>query len=129
MREAGYPTIVYDFNVESHYLLKEANPNLDDAWNGANYWWWQEDEYFKRIHPTYEPILKEYLEILLKFSSELDSVESISDDMFDQYILQLDETRVKNQDLSLRKKILINKHIEDTFMPYILYMQIMLLNS
>jgi hypothetical protein len=72
---------------------------------------------------------KEYLEILLKFSSELDSVESISDDMFDQYILQLDETKVKNQDLSLRKKILINKHIEDTFMPYILYMQIMLLNS
>lgn len=65
MREAGYPTIVYDFNVESHYLLKEANPALDDAWNGANYWWWQGDEYYKRIHPTYEPILKEYLEILL----------------------------------------------------------------
>jgi radical SAM superfamily enzyme YgiQ (UPF0313 family) len=65
MREAGYPTIVYDFNVESHYLLKEANPSLDDAWNGANYWWWQGDEYYKRIHSTYEPILKDYLEILL----------------------------------------------------------------
>lgn len=65
MREAGYTTTVYDFNVESHYALKEANPDLDDAWNGANYWWWQEGEYYKRIHPTYEPILKEYLEILL----------------------------------------------------------------
>jgi hypothetical protein len=65
MREAGYTTTVYDFNVESHYALKEANPDLDDAWNGANYWWWQGDEYYKRIHPTYEPILKEYLEILL----------------------------------------------------------------
>lgn len=65
MREAGYPTIVHDFNVDSHYLIKEANPSLDDAWNGANYWWWQGDEYYKRIHPTYEPILKEYLEILL----------------------------------------------------------------
>lgn len=64
-REAGYTTSVFDFNVESHYALKEANPALDDAWNGANYWWWQGTEYYKRIHPTYEPILKEYLEILL----------------------------------------------------------------
>jgi anaerobic magnesium-protoporphyrin IX monomethyl ester cyclase len=65
MREAGYTTYVHDFNVESHYAIKDANPNLEDAWNGANYWWWQGDEYFKRIHTTYEPILKEYLEILL----------------------------------------------------------------
>ena len=65
MREAGYHTNVYDFNVESHYALKEVNPELDDAWNGANYWWWQGDEYYKRVHPSYEPILKEYLEILL----------------------------------------------------------------
>ncbi len=64
-REAGYTTSVFDFNVESHYALKEANPDLDDAWNGANYWWWQGTEYYKRIHPTYEPILFEYLEILL----------------------------------------------------------------
>jgi hypothetical protein len=65
MREAGYTTYVHDFNVESHYAIKDANPDLEDAWNGANYWWWQGEEYFKRIHPTYEPILKEYLEILL----------------------------------------------------------------
>ena len=71
MREAGYSTTVYDFNVESHYALKEANSNLDDAWNGANYWWWQGDEYYKRIHPTYEPILKEYLEILLADEPEI----------------------------------------------------------
>jgi hypothetical protein len=64
-REAGYLTKVYDFNVESHYELKEANSDLNDAWNGANYWWWRESEYYTRIHPTYEPILKEYLEILL----------------------------------------------------------------
>ena len=65
MREAGYTTYAHDFNVESHYAIKDANPDLEDAWNGANYWWWQGDEYFKRIHPTYEPILKEYLEVLL----------------------------------------------------------------
>ncbi|MFY8169674.1 MAG: B12-binding domain-containing radical SAM protein [Candidatus Fonsibacter sp.] len=66
IRESGYPLRVFDLNVESHYALKDANPDLADAWNGANYWWWQEDEYYTRIHPTYEPILKEYLEILLK---------------------------------------------------------------
>jgi hypothetical protein len=66
IREAGYLTKVYDFNVESHYALKEANPDLEDAWNGANYWWWQAPEYYKRIHPTYEPILQEYLKILLE---------------------------------------------------------------
>ena len=70
-----------------------------------------------------------YLELLLKFSSELNDIESTSDDMFDMYILQLNPVSIKNQDLNLRKKLLINKHIEDVFMPYILYMQIMLLNA
>ena len=31
VREAGYLTKVYDFNVESHYALKEKNPELHDA--------------------------------------------------------------------------------------------------
>ena len=66
IRESGYPLRVFDFNVESHYALKNANPDLEDAWNGANYFWWQEDQYYTRIHPTYEPILKEYLDILLQ---------------------------------------------------------------
>ena len=70
-----------------------------------------------------------YLELLLKFSSELNDIESTSDDMFDMYILQLNPVSIKNQDLNLRKKLLINKHIEDVFTPYILYMQIMLLNA
>ncbi len=72
---------------------------------------------------------KDYLNILLKFSSELNTLESISEDMVDQYIMQLDKSQLKNQDLDLQKKILINKHIENVFTPYMLYMQIMLLNS
>lgn len=70
-RESGYQTTVFDFNVESHYALKEANPDLADAWNGANYWWWQEPEYSTRIHPTYEPILKTYLNKLLEANSDI----------------------------------------------------------
>jgi len=71
IRESGYPLRVFDFNVESHYALKDANPDLADAWNGANYWWWQEGDYHTRIHPTYEPILKEYLELLLKDNPDI----------------------------------------------------------
>jgi hypothetical protein len=65
IREAGYATTIYDLNVDSHYALKEANPALEDAWNGANYWWWQDPEYYTRIHPTYEPILRTYVDKLL----------------------------------------------------------------
>jgi hypothetical protein len=71
IREAGYTTNVFDFNVESHYALKEANHELEDAWNGANYWWWQGEEYYKRIHPTYKPILTEYLDILLENNPDI----------------------------------------------------------
>lgn len=70
-REAGYHTRVFDFNVESHYALKEANPDLADAWNGANYWWWQEPEYSTRIHPTYEPILRTYMEKILEEETDI----------------------------------------------------------
>ena len=72
---------------------------------------------------------KEYLEILLKFSVELNNINAMSEDLHDQFILQVDSNIIKHQDLNLQKKLLINKHIEDVFMPYILYMQIMLLNA
>lgn len=72
---------------------------------------------------------KEYLEILLKFSTELNNIDAMSEDLHDQFILQVDSNIIKNQDLNLQKKLLINKHIEDVFLPYILYMQIMLQNS
>jgi len=70
-REAGYYTRVFDFNVESHYDLKEANVELTDAWNGANYWWWQQDEYWTRIHPTYEPILRTYINLILEEDTDI----------------------------------------------------------
>lgn len=70
-REAGYATTVRDFNVESHYALKDANPDLDDAWNGANYWWWTDPEYYVKIHPTYEPILQTYLATILEDNTDI----------------------------------------------------------
>lgn len=70
-RETGYYTRVFDFNVESHYDLRDAKIELSDAWNGANYWWWQNPEYFKRIHPTYQPILLKYIDEILEEESDI----------------------------------------------------------
>jgi radical SAM superfamily enzyme YgiQ (UPF0313 family) len=63
-RESGYLTNVHDFNIQSYYDVKEVNPDLKGAWEGANYWMWRE-EYYTKIHPTYEPILKNYLDVIL----------------------------------------------------------------
>jgi len=71
----------------------------------------------------------EYLEILNQFSKELNDLDCLSNDMYDMYILQLDPTMIQNQDRNMQKNLLINKKINDTFLPYILYMQIMLRNS
>lgn len=71
IRESGFYTRVFDFNVESHYDLKEANIELSDAWNGANYWWWQEPVYYEKIHPTYEPILRSYIDIILAEDTDI----------------------------------------------------------
>lgn len=65
-RESGYQTRVFDFNVESYYDLKEANPDLVDAWNGANYYLWNEPSYSEKIHPSYEPILKKYIQKIIE---------------------------------------------------------------
>lgn len=71
-RRAGYHTHSYDFNVDSYYVLKEANPKLSEAWNSSNYWWWQiEKEYLNRIHPTYEKILSKYVDTLLSTNPDI----------------------------------------------------------
>ena len=99
-REAGYLTTVYDLNVESHYALKDANPSLDDAWNGANYWWWQGDEYYKRIHPTYEPILREYLELLLAEDADILGFSTYYTNLLPT-IWMIDEIRKRKPDITI----------------------------
>jgi len=62
-RDAGYYTKVFDLNIESYYDLKPSG--LDAAWDANNHYWWFNGEYQKRIHPTLEPILRQYLEKIL----------------------------------------------------------------
>ena len=84
--------------------------------------------------------IKEYTELkesqqidlltkLKDFSLEINNIDSISDDMFNEFILQTDPLILKNEDINLHKNLLINKKVYDTFLPYMLYMQIILQNT
>jgi hypothetical protein len=72
---------------------------------------------------------KEYLESLNKFSIELNILESLSDDMYEEYILQSKPILLNNEDKLKQRNLEINKKIQDIFMPYMLYLNIMLQNK
>lgn len=100
MRHAGYLTKVYDFNVDSHYKLKEANPDLADAWNGANYWWWQSDTYYTKVHPTYEPILSSYVDQLISDNPDIIGFSCYYTNMLpSQWVI--DQIRARRPDITL----------------------------
>jgi hypothetical protein len=65
-REAGYHTRIFDFNIDTYYDLMEADPEMEGAYKPANYWWWQDQHYYKVVHPTYEPILRKYIDKILE---------------------------------------------------------------
>jgi len=70
-----------------------------------------------------------YLEELSKFSSQLNNLESICEDMYDEYILQSKTEILSNQDKLVQKNLIINKKVQDIFMPYMIYMNILLQNK
>lgn len=65
-REAGYLTRVYDFNVEAYHDLIELDDKFLNAWDSGNWYFWRYPEYYDMVHPTFEPILMKYIDILLK---------------------------------------------------------------
>lgn len=72
LRESGYTTTIFDFNVESYHELRTLNKDLETAWDPGNFWWWsQEKEYYSRIHPTYEPILKDYIDLIFESDPDI----------------------------------------------------------
>jgi radical SAM superfamily enzyme YgiQ (UPF0313 family) len=63
VREAGYDTKVFDFNVESYHELKSIK--LDEGWNSNNHYWWFDGEYETRIHLYYMPLMLNYVDRIL----------------------------------------------------------------
>jgi hypothetical protein len=70
-REAGYLTKVYDFNVDAYHKVIEANEDLTNAWDSGNWYFWRYPEYYDIVHPTLEPILKDYINTLLNDNPDI----------------------------------------------------------
>jgi hypothetical protein len=70
-----------------------------------------------------------YIQSLNSFSNELNNLEVISKNLYDEYILQLDTNKLDNFDKNKIKNLIIEKKIYDTFTPYMLYLQVLLQNS
>lgn len=72
LRASGYNTTVFDFNVDSYHELTTRHDNLKTAWDSGNYWWWSQlDQYNARIHYYYEPILRDYMNVLLESKPDI----------------------------------------------------------
>lgn len=74
-------------------------------------------------------ISSDYIKKLSLFSNELNNLEVISKNLYDEYILQLDINKLDNFDKNKIKNLIIEKKIHDTFTPYMLYLQVLLQNS
>jgi len=70
-----------------------------------------------------------YLEELSKFSSQINSLEAMCNDMYDEYIIQSKSDILSHNDKLEQKNLIINKKVQDVFLPYMLYMTIMLQNK
>jgi hypothetical protein len=68
----------------------------------------------------------EYLEELNNFSINLNELEANSEEIVNKYIMNVDINLLSSTDKLKRKKILIDKKIQEVFLPYMLYMQIIL---
>lgn len=71
----------------------------------------------------------EYIENFHKVSKMVHELESCTCDLFDVYILNSPTTILSHEDINKQKDLIINKKIYNTFMPYMLYMNIILQNK
>lgn len=70
-----------------------------------------------------------YLEKLNELSSSVNNLHSISQDLYDEYILGLSHEGLSNEEKQKRELVINNKKIYNTFAPYMLYMGVMLQNQ
>lgn len=70
-----------------------------------------------------------FLQKFSTFSIELNNMKALVNDMYDEFILETNPTELNNEDKNKRNNLLIEKKIQNTFLPYMLYLQILLNNS
>ena len=102
---------IYDNMIKKIDIIKEKMLCLKNYSN---------NEYNKSVN---------YIEKLKDFSNEITTTESIVQDMYDEYILQLTPDKLNNLDKNRLKNLIIEKKIQDTFIPYMLYLRVLLQNT
>ena len=70
-----------------------------------------------------------FLEKFNSFSIELNEIKALVDDMYMEFILEANPDELSNEDKNKRNNLIIEKKIQNTFLPYMLYLQILLGNS
>lgn len=70
-----------------------------------------------------------FLEKFSCFSTELNNMKALVDDMYDEFIIESNPNELSNEDKIKRNSLIIEKKIQNVFLPYMLYLQILLNNS
>lgn len=69
-REAGYDTRILDLNAKCY---NEWNKNIRKTvdfglWDGASSWKWHGENYYKHLHPYFEPILRTHIKEIVEYN-------------------------------------------------------------
>jgi pantothenate kinase len=71
----------------------------------------------------------DYLEKLNEISLLINNIHAVSNDLLDEYIITLPNNVLSHEEQRKQELLKINKKIYNTFVPYMLYMSILLQNS
>jgi pantothenate kinase len=71
----------------------------------------------------------DYLEKLNEISTLINTMHAVSTDLLDEYIITLPNNVLSHEEQRKQELLKINKKIYNTFVPYMLYMSILLQNS
>jgi hypothetical protein len=71
----------------------------------------------------------DYIQKLSEFNNMINNLDAISIDLYNEYILQYNDNLLNEVEKNEQKNIRINKKVNEIFLPYMLYLQILLSNN
>jgi hypothetical protein len=69
-----------------------------------------------------------FLEKLSYFSTDLNNMDALVNDMYSEFVLESNPNELSHEDKNKRNNLIIEKKIQDTFLPYMLYFRVLLSN-
>jgi len=71
----------------------------------------------------------DYVKKLSEFNNLINNLDAISFDLYNEFILQYNDNLLNEVEKNEQKNIKINKKVHEIFLPYMLYLQILLSNN